>query len=89
MIIFQTLDPYELTFPFDGTWEFRNLEGADRLKISPDDFRRSYLENIEAFKTRVRRICDKYQAHYLLVDTGKDLAETLSGYLAFRQKVAK
>ncbi|MEK7953582.1 DUF58 domain-containing protein [Luteolibacter soli] len=89
VIVFHTLDPYELTFPFDGTWEFRNLEGADRLKISPDDFRRSYLENIGAFQTRVRRICDKYQAHYLLVDTGKDLAETLSGYLAFRQKVGK
>ena len=89
VIVFHTLDPYELTFPFDGTWEFRNLEGADRLKISPDDFRRSYLENMEAFKTRVRRICDKYQAHYLLVDTGKELAETLSGYLAFRQKVGK
>lgn len=89
VIVFHTLDPHELTFPFDGTWEFRNLEGPDRLKISPADFRKTYLRNLEAFQSRVRGICEKFQAHYLLVDTGKNLAETLSGYLAFRQKAAR
>lgn len=89
VIVFHTLDPYELTFPFDGTWEFKNLEGADRIKISPDDYRKAYLKNFGEFQTRVRRVCEKFQAHYLLVDTGKSLAETLSGYLAFRHKVGK
>ncbi|MFD0894020.1 DUF58 domain-containing protein [Luteolibacter ambystomatis] len=85
VVVFHTLDTYELTFPFDGTWEFRDLESDAKLKLSPDDFRRSYLKNFGEFQARVRRICDKFQAHYLLVDTGKNLAETLSGYLAFRQ----
>ena len=89
VIVFHTLDTFELTFPFDGTWEFRNLEGPDRLKIAPADFRKAYLQNLAAFKTRVRRICEKFQAHYLLVDTGKSLTETLSGYLAFRKKTAR
>lgn len=89
VIVFHTLDPYELTFPFDGTWEFKNLEGADRIKISPDDYRKAYLKNFDEFQARVRRVCEKFQAHYLLVDTGKSLAETLSGYLAFRQTVGK
>lgn len=89
VIVFHTLDTHELTFPFDGTWEFRNLEGADRLKISPNDFRKAYLENLETFKARVRGTCEKFKAHYLLVDTSKNLAETLSGYLAFRQKAAR
>lgn len=89
VIVLHTLDPYELTFPFNGTWEFRDLEGADRLKISPEDFRKAYLENFNAFRDRVRRICGKFQAHYLLVDTGRDMAETLSGYLAFRRNACK
>ena len=89
VIVFHTLDAFELTFPFDGTWEFRNLEGPDRLKIAPADFRKAYLQHLAAFKTRVRRICEKFQAHYLLVDTGKSLTETLSGYLAFRKKTAR
>ncbi|MCX6878669.1 MAG: DUF58 domain-containing protein [Verrucomicrobia bacterium] len=86
VIVFHTLDSHELTFPFDGTWEFRNLEGPDRVKISPDDFRKSYLRNFEAFQSRVRRMCEKFQAHYVLADTSKSLAETFSGYLAFRQR---
>jgi len=89
VIVFHTLDAFELTFPFNGTWEFRNLEGLDRLKIAPEDFRKAYLQNLAAFNTRIRRICEKFQAHYLLVDTSKSLAETLSGYLAFRRKAAK
>lgn len=89
VIVFHTLDSHELTFPFDGTWEFRNLEGDDRLKISPDDFRKSYLKTFGEFQTRIRQLCEKFQAHYVLADTSKNLAETLSGYLAFRQRAKK
>lgn len=89
VIVFHTLDSHELTFPFDGTWEFRNLEGDDRLKISPEDFRKSYLRSFGEFQTRIRRMCEKFQAHYVLADTSKSLAETLSGYLAFRQRAKK
>ena len=89
VIVFQTLDAYELTFPFDGTWEFRNLEGEDRLKLSPDDYRKAYLKNFNDFQSRIRRMCEKFQAHYVLADTSKSLAETLSAYLAFRQRAKK
>lgn len=84
VIVFHTLDPYELSFPFEGTWRFKDLEGSSELKTSPDDIRKTYLKNFEEFRGRVRRICEKYQAHYVLADTGKNIAETLSAYLAFR-----
>jgi len=83
------MDSHELTFPFVGTCEFLDLEGEDRLKISPEDFRKNYLRNLEDFKTRTRRICEKFKAHYLLVDTGKSVAETLAGYLAFRKSISR
>jgi uncharacterized protein (DUF58 family) len=89
VIVFQTLDSHELTFPFDGTWEFRNLEGEDHLKIAPEDYRKAYLKNFGEFQTRIRRMCEKFRAHYVLADTSKSLAETLSGYLAFRQRAKK
>jgi len=89
VIVFQTLDSYELTFPFSGTWEFRNLEGADRLRLAPDDYRKAYLKNFGEFQSRIRRMCEKFQAHYVLADTSKSLAETLSAYLAFRQRAKK
>jgi uncharacterized protein (DUF58 family) len=85
VIVFHTLDPYELTFPFQGTWRFKDLESASDLKTSPDDIRKTYLKNFGEFRDRIRRICDKYQANYVLADTGRSIAETLSAYLAFRQ----
>lgn len=89
VIVFHTLDPYELTFPFDGTWKFKDLESVTQVKASPADIRKAYLKTFDAFRLRVRRICEKFQAHYVLADTGKPLSETLSAYLAFRQSVSR
>jgi len=89
VIVFHTLDPFELTFPFDGTWKFKDLEGDTEVKTSPADIRKAYLKNLDEFRARIRSTCEKFQAHYVLADTGKSLAETLSGYLAFRHTVGR
>jgi uncharacterized protein (DUF58 family) len=89
VIVFHTLDPFELTFPFDGMWRFHDLESDVEVKTSPAEVRKAYLQNFDAFRARIRNICEKFQAHYVLADTSKSLAETLSGYLAFRHTVAR
>jgi len=89
VIVFQILDHAELTFPFSGTCKFRDLEGTEELQTSPADIRKSYLKNFDAFRERVRRICEKFNAHYVLADTEKPLAEVLSGYLAFRRNTGR
>ncbi|HSI82995.1 MAG: DUF58 domain-containing protein [Candidatus Methylacidiphilales bacterium] len=89
VIVFHVLDPFEITFPFTGSWRFQGLEGEEEIKTSPADIRKAYLKNFDAFRTRIRGICEKFQAHYVLADTGKPLAEVLSGYLAFRSMVGK
>ncbi len=89
VIVFHTLDPYELTFPFKGTWKFKDLEGPTLLKTSPADIRKTYLKNFDEFRARVRKTCEKFRAHYVLADTAKPLADTLSGYLAFRHTLGR
>ncbi len=89
VILFHILDPYELTFPFTGTWKLVGLEESTVIQTSPADIRKSYLENFEAFRKRVRATCEKFNTHYVLADTGRSLAETLSGYLAFRRMMGK
>jgi hypothetical protein len=42
---------------------------------------------MEAMRQRMRIACERTGAHYVLANTGLSLAETLSGYLVFRQKV--
>jgi uncharacterized protein (DUF58 family) len=89
VIVFHVLDHFELDFPFSGTWKFRDLEGPEELQASPDDIRKSYLKNFGDFCQHVRQTCEKFNAHYILTDTGKPLAAVLSGYLAFRRAVGK
>ena len=88
VVVFHVMDPYELEFPFDGTVEFVGLEGAARMKTNPDAIRKSYLDSVNAFRKRMQGICDRSGCHYVLANTRLPLAEMLSGYLAFRHKVA-
>ncbi len=88
VIVFHLMDPYELEFPFEGTVEFIGLEGMARLRTSPADFRKSYLEAARDFRLRMNRICDRCGCHYVLANTRDPLGETLGGYLVFRQGLA-
>jgi len=65
VIVFHTLDPYELEFPFMGLVEFEGLEGAPKLLTRPSEIRRSYLREMEAFRLRLRDGCEKNQCHYV------------------------
>lgn len=89
VIVFHTLDPWELEFPFRGLVEFAGLENIPKLLTRPNEIRNSYLREMEAFKSRIRAGCEKNHCHYVPVNTGQPLHEMLSGYLAFRQRTTK
>jgi len=84
VIVFHTMDPFELEFPFGGVVEFQGLEALSRLMTRPREIRKSYLRELEAFKTRLRQGCERHNTHYVLVNTSRPLEEVLGGYLAFR-----
>ena len=88
VIVFHTMDPHELDFPFMGLVEFEGLEGIPKILTRPSEIRKSYLREVEAFRLRLRDGCEKNQCHYVLVNTGQPLHEVLSGYLAFRLRTA-
>ena len=46
VIVLHTLDPYELEFPFDGTWRFEGLEGEEPLTTQPQRIRDDYLASM-------------------------------------------
>lgn len=88
VIVFHTLHPDELTLPFRGNVEFLGLEGVSPLQTRPADLRLTYLDELRGFITRTRLACENNRCHYVLADTGRPLAETLAGYLAFRERMA-
>ncbi len=84
VVCFHVMDPYELEFPFTGLVEFEGLESLPKILTRPAELRKTYLREVEAFRTRLREGCEKNQCHYVLVNTKEPLHEVLSGYLAFR-----
>lgn len=89
VIVFHVLDPAEIEFPFTGNIEFLGLEGLPPQTIRAQEIRKSYRTEIEAFRRRLREGCERNQSHYVPVNTGEPLRETLSGYLAFRRRTAR
>ena len=86
VIVFHTMDPFELDFPFTGLVEFEGLENIPRMMTRPREIRRTYLKEVNEFCQRIREGCERNNVHYCQVNTGQSLHEVLSGYLAFRLK---
>ena len=87
VLVFHTLDPYELDFPFKGTWKFEGLEGEEELITQPERIRSDYLENFNQFLEAIRSGCIGSGLDYALVDTSRPLVAVLSEFLAERSLV--
>jgi uncharacterized protein (DUF58 family) len=85
VLVFHVMDHAEVDFPFTGTVEFVGLERGARVKTQPAMLRKSYCEEVQAFRDRVRTACQRNGCHYVFADTSQPWGEVLSGYLASRQ----
>lgn len=83
-LVFNVLDPAELTFPFTGPTRFVGLEAADSLLAEPGLLRHRYLAAVEHFITGLRRACREMQVDYELFNTAGPLDAAISAYLATR-----
>jgi uncharacterized protein (DUF58 family) len=84
VIVFHVLDPYELRFPFDGTWKFKGLEEDGEVVTQPRRIRAAYMDELNKFLSRIKGACQKKDVDYVLVDTSRPIAEVLSAYLIGR-----
>ena len=84
VVVFHTLDPFELTFPFEHVTRFEDLETADDLRVVPAQAREHYLEQIQTLVERYRRELRLADIDYYLVDTSRPLDTALLAYLSTR-----
>jgi uncharacterized protein (DUF58 family) len=84
VIVFHTLDPYELKFPFKGTWQFDGLEGEEELITQPERIREDYLTNLNAYLEQLQSGCIGSRVDYTLVETSRPLDSLLSEFLETR-----
>jgi uncharacterized protein (DUF58 family) len=85
LVVFHLMAEEELTFPFSGYQQFRDLEKVSpMLRIDPQAVRVSYLERIGKFVRAIEGACGKLRADYVPVNTKHPLRQTLLRYLGRR-----
>lgn len=88
VVVLHTLDPYELDFPFKGTWRFEGLENEDPLMTQPERIRDDYLASLNAFRESLKSGCTASQIDYTMVDTSRPLDAVLSEFFHEIQSIA-
>ncbi len=80
VIVLHTLDPYELEFPFKGTWRFEGLEQEPSLTTQPERIRDDYLASINIYLEALRAGCVGSHIDYTVVNTSRPLDAVLSEF---------
>ena len=90
VMVFQLMDPDELTFPFKRWHRFDCLEVADnRQLIDPVQLRKSYLQHLEQYRNDLRTACRRQRVDLVELTTDQPYADALAAYLARRHYLAR
>lgn len=85
VILFHILDEAEVKFPFDGIVEFEEPESSQKLQIDASGYRKSYLDEIAAFREMLKKEFSQSRMDYVPLDTSMPFDKALLGYLASRR----
>jgi hypothetical protein len=85
VILFQILDPYELTFPFETITFFESMEDERRVLADPKSIKEKYLSEINRFLEEFKQSCFENHIAYWLIDTSTPLDQALIKFLARRE----
>jgi uncharacterized protein (DUF58 family) len=85
VLLFHVLAHDEVTFPFQRLTRFEGLEGLPHRVADPVALRTAYLEEVRAFRHRLRRVCLANRIDLVELDTSMDLGVVLAAYLAQRE----
>ena len=86
VVVFQVLDPNELTFPFRGASRFKDLESGDEVTADPESVRTAYLRELASLTLRYDRELRGSGIDYVQLDTSQSLDFALLAYLAARAR---
>ena len=89
LIILQTLDPAELTFPFRTPSYFVGLEGEGGVGLDPAALKKAYLAALGEHLHAVERLTRRFGFDHVLMDTSQTLRESLNRFLAYRVAAAR
>jgi uncharacterized protein (DUF58 family) len=86
VVVFQVLDPNELTFPFKGAAKFTDVETAEQVVADPSRARTEYLRELAGLTLRYDRELRGAGIDYVQLDTAQPLDFALLTYLSARAR---
>jgi len=89
VIVFHTSHHgFEKDFDFeDRPYTFTDMESGEKVKLFPDEVRRSYREQSEEFYKDIRLKCTQYHVDFVDANVEEDLDQILLPFLVKRQKM--
>jgi uncharacterized protein (DUF58 family) len=89
VIVFHTLDPAEIEFPFRKGTEFVDLETGESIQVDPRALAAEYRQAIREFIEQYRKPCAEMNIDYRLADTSQPVDVCVRAYLEERKKYAR
>jgi uncharacterized protein (DUF58 family) len=86
VVVFQVLDPHELSFPFDRAARFRDVESDQEVVAVPAAVRDTYKARLDAMVSNFRTVLGQNGIDYTLLDTSQPLELALLAYLQTRRR---
>lgn len=88
-ILFQVLDPLELTFEIERLVRLDGFEGTGNHKIDPKAIRAAYVEEIQAHNQLLAKQARALSVDYVQLNTRQSVEVALSTYLSHRMARAR
>lgn len=89
VVLFHTVDKgKEIDFEFENRpYEFIDMESGDRVKLQPNQVKDYYVEQVKAYKEKLRLKCLQYKIDYVEADIHGGFRPILQQYLVKRSKM--
>ena len=89
VILFHTVDKAkEIDFEFENRpYEFIDMESGETVKLQPNQVKEYYVEQVAAYKERLRMKCLQYKIDYVEADINSGFRQVLTSYLVKRNRM--
>ena len=88
VIVFQILDPSEVSLDFHGEVEFESMEDpGHRVRLEPAHMRAGYRERFDAWRLDLRRECRRQLIDLVEITTDTPFEKGLGAYLQKRRRM--
>lgn len=87
VIVFQILDPLEMSFNFGADAVFKDMETGEEMTTQPFHVQKAYREAMQSFIERIKEECLNSSIEYNLIDTSTPYDKALLSYFKKRHRL--